>query len=93
MHSVGKYTYGTEYIKVHHFENKQCGKIIIGSYCSIGSGAKMYLNENHKYDWITTFPFGHLHTNIFNNYNKDQEFLYSMSSGNGDIIIGNDVWI
>ena len=93
MHSVGKYTYGHEATKIFHFGNKNVVKIIIGSYCSIGSGATMFLNENHKYEWVTTYPFGHLHNNIFDNYNRDPEFLFSMSRGNGDIVIGNDVWL
>ena len=53
----------------------------------------MYLNENHRYDWVTTYPFGLIHQTIFENYNKNIEFLHSMSRGNGDIVIGNDVWI
>jgi acetyltransferase-like isoleucine patch superfamily enzyme len=93
MQSVGKYTYGTEGIKIFHFGDNNIGKIIIGSYCSIAPNVSMFLNENHRYDWVTTYPFGHLHKNTFNNYNKDQKFLYSMSKGNGDIIIGNDVWL
>lgn len=88
---VGKYTYGASGIKLCHFGNKNISKATIGSYCSIGSGVTLLLNENHRYDWVTTYPFGNLYTDIFNNYNKNQEFLHSMSKGNGDIIIGNDV--
>ena len=31
----------------------------------------MYLNENHRYDWVTTYPFGLIHQTIFENYNID----------------------
>ena len=99
MMQVGKYTYGNSNIEVKKYGPLGHGKhswsnseIIIGKYCSIGSGIKMYLNENHRYDWVTTYPFGHLSTQIFNNFKTD---LHDgrMSKGNGNITIGNDVWI
>jgi len=93
MIKVGKYTYGKENIKLYHYGNKNISEIIIGKYCSISTNVKMFLNENHRIDWITTYPFGHLYEEKFYNYNKDNIFLESMSKGNGNIIIGNDVWI
>jgi len=90
---VGRYSYGTENIKVWHYGDQTKSKIVIGHFCSIGANINMYLNENHRYDWVTTYPFGLIHQNIFKNYNKNIEFLHSMSRGNGDIIVGNDVWI
>ena len=34
-------------------------KLIIGSFCSIGSGASFIMagNQGHRMDWIATFPF------------------------------------
>ena len=48
----------------------------------------MYLGGNHRTDWVTTYPFGHIHKNIFNNFNDEGH-----TSTKGDVIIGNDVWI
>jgi len=38
--------------------------------------------------WVTTYPFGHIHKNIFNNFNGAGH-----PATKGDVIIGNDVWI
>ena len=48
----------------------------------------IYLGGNHRVDWITTYPFGHIHNNIFNSFNGA-----GYPSTKGDVIIGNDVWI
>ena len=84
--SVGKYTYGVENIKVYDWGD---GKTInIGSFCSIAANIQILLGGNHRPDWVTTYPFGHINTNIFNNFNGAGH-----PSSNGDVIIGNDVWI
>ena len=43
---------------------------------------------NHRTDWITTYPFGHRLTNVFNKFNGEGH-----PKTNGDVNIGNDVWI
>ena len=84
--SVGKYTYGWENIyTVHHLNDH---KVYVGSYCSIASTCKIFLGGNHHTDWITTFPFGHIHKHIFNTFDG-----FGQPVSNGDVIIGNDVWI
>ena len=60
----------------------------IGSFCSIAEDIKVFLGGNHRSDWITTFPFGHIHQDIFNNFNGSGH-----PKSNGDVVIGNDVWI
>jgi len=82
--SVGKYTYGHPNI---HWENGNA-KLIVGNFCSIASNVNIYLGGNHRTDWVTTYPFGHIHHNIFNNFNG-----VGHPSTKGDVIIGNDVWI
>jgi acetyltransferase-like isoleucine patch superfamily enzyme len=82
---AGKYTYGHDSIEVVRAENY---KVIIGNFCSIASGCKIYLNANHRKDWITTYPFGHINQNIFNSFDGSGH-----PTCKGDIIIGNDVWI
>ena len=48
----------------------------------------MVLGGNHRVDWVTTYPFGHIQTNIFNTFNGNGH-----PSSKGGIIVGNDVWI
>jgi acetyltransferase-like isoleucine patch superfamily enzyme len=63
-------------------------KFIVGNFCSIANNLTVFLGGNHRSDWVTTYPFGHLHQNIFNNFNGDGH-----PATKGDVIIGNDVWI
>lgn len=82
---AGKYTYGHDKLEVIRAEKY---KIIIGNFCSIASGCLIYLNANHRKDWITTYPFGHINQNAFNSFNG-----HGHPTCKGDVIIGNDVWI
>ena len=38
----------------------------IGSFCSIAKGLKIFTGGNHRSDWITTYPFGHMYRDVFN---------------------------
>lgn len=40
-------------------------------------------------NWVTTYPFGQIHTDKFNNFNCVSVNNYTK----GDVVIGNDVWI
>jgi acetyltransferase-like isoleucine patch superfamily enzyme len=81
---TGKYTYGTPKIL---WENNKA-RLVIGNFCSIATNVTIYLGGNHRTDWVTTYPFGHIHQTIFNTFNGDGH-----PSTKGDVIIGNDVWI
>jgi acetyltransferase-like isoleucine patch superfamily enzyme len=89
---IGRYTYGHESIKLA-FTNE--AKLKIGKFCSIAWGLTIYLGGMHNTRWISTFPFGRAHQNIFNNYPDvcKVENLKSYKSSNGDVVIGNDVYI
>jgi len=63
-------------------------KFIVGKFCSIGANVTIYLGGNHHLDWVSTYPFGHIHKNIFNKFNGAGQ-----PSTNGDVVVGNDVWI
>ena len=82
--SFGKYTYGTPII---HW-SKSGAKLVVGNFCSIAANVNIYLGGNHRTDWVTTYPFGHIHKNEFNIFNGEGH-----PSTKGDVIIGNDVWI
>jgi acetyltransferase-like isoleucine patch superfamily enzyme len=81
---VGKYTYGDERIIV----SEPGADVIIGKFCSIGKDVRVILGQNHRTDWITTFPFGHAFKNEFPNFDGTGH-----PTTKGNIIIGNDVWI
>jgi len=83
---VGKYTYGHEIIDVWDFG--EGSHIEIGGFCSIACDVQIFLGGNHRTEWITTFPFGHIFTNKFNTYNG-----VGHPKTNGNVIIGNDVWL
>lgn len=82
--SVGKYTYGEPIV---HWRNPNA-KLTIGKFCSIAANVNIYLGGNHRTDWVTTYPFGHIHQNIFNAFKGEGH-----PATKGDVTIGNDVWI
>jgi len=84
---IGEYSYGAfDILWAHH--NKKC---IVGKFTSIGSNCVVYLGGNHNTRWITTYPFGTTgHRNVFTTVNVDH---IGHPFTNGDIVIGNDVWI
>ena len=84
--SCGKYSYGINNIKIFHWGEPS--ELHIGSFCSIANNCTIYLGGNHRTDWITTYPFGHVNQNIFDNFDGKGH-----PSTNGDVVIGNDVWI
>jgi acetyltransferase-like isoleucine patch superfamily enzyme len=59
-----------------------------GNYCSIAENFVVYLGGNHRTDWITTYPFGHVNQDVFK-----CNIISGHPSTNGSVIIGNDVWI
>ncbi len=60
----------------------------MGNFCSIAENLTVYLGGNHQTKWISTYPFGHIHKDVFNKFDGTGH-----PSTKGDVIIGNDVWI
>uniref|UniRef100_A0A6C0BZS6 Acetyltransferase n=1 Tax=viral metagenome TaxID=1070528 RepID=A0A6C0BZS6_9ZZZZ len=83
---TGDYTYGSDNISLLDFTHKY--KVKIGKFCSIANNITIYLDANHRTDWVTTYPFGHINQKVFNKFDGKGH-----PSGKGDVIIGNDVWI
>lgn len=65
---VGRYSYYSGYYHGHSFDDcarylmpdrDDVDQLIIGSFCSIGSGAAFIMagNQGHRYDWASSFPF------------------------------------
>ena len=61
--------------------------VSMGNFCSLANNIKIYLDGNHCVDCITTYPFGHLHRDVFPFHGKQH------SAPGKDVTIGNDVWI
>jgi acetyltransferase-like isoleucine patch superfamily enzyme len=82
--SYGQYTYGT--CNVLNWGEPYTLKV--GKFCSIAANVVVYTGGNHRTDWVTTYPFGHVNNHIFNTFDGK-----GCPKSNGDVIIGNDVWI
>lgn len=94
--TVGVFSYYSGFYHQHSFEGcvryldrkrKDVDKLIIGNYCSIGSGAVFMMagNQGHNSKWVSTYPF-YYQANIF----KSSIDAYEKA---GDTVIGDDVWI
>ena len=94
---VGRYSYYSGYYHGHGFDEcarfllpeEGVDKLVIGSFCSIGSGAAFIMagNQGHRRDWISTFPFYWM---------PEIDAFEGARNGfdpAGDTVIGNDVWI
>ncbi|MXN49874.1 type B chloramphenicol O-acetyltransferase [Shinella sp. AETb1-6] len=94
---VGRYSYYSGYYHGHSFDDcarfllpdEGADKLIIGSFCSIGSGAAFIMagNQGHRHEWISTFPF------FFMSEVAAFEGAANGYLPAGDTVIGNDVWI
>lgn len=82
--SIGKYTYGTPLI----WNDANSAKLTIGKFCSISHNVRILLGGNHRTDWVTTYPFGHVNRDVFDKFNG-----VGHPSTKGNVVIGNDVWI
>ncbi|MBD7912790.1 MULTISPECIES: CatB-related O-acetyltransferase [Clostridium] len=65
-------------------------KLIIGKYCSIACGAKfMFTSGNHNMNSLSTYPF----PIFYEEWELNGVDIKNAWNNNGDIVIGNDVWI
>lgn len=101
---VGRYSYYSGYYHGHGFDDcarylmsrPGVDRLIIGSFCSIGSGASFIMagNQGHRQDWISTFPFFYL---LEDEFHPPGEPPFSGARDGfrpaGDTVIGHDVWI
>lgn len=84
--SIGRFTYGFKNITVRQWG--EGASLKIGAFCSLADNIQIFLGGNHRTDWITTFPFGHIYQNELN-----VKPNLGHPSTKGNVVIGNDVWI
>ncbi len=85
--SYGKFSYGMP--TIHQWPEQEVKTSLnIGNFCSIGANVHVYLGGVHRYDWVTTYPFGRVNSDVFTTFNGEGQ-----PTTKGDINIGNDVWI
>ncbi|MGF6699990.1 chloramphenicol O-acetyltransferase type B [Paraburkholderia sp. MM5496-R1] len=95
---VGRYSYYSGYYHGHSFDDcaryllpdrTGVDRLIIGSFCSIGSGATFMMagNQGHRNNCVTTFPFFYM--------TEKPAFADACDAFEpaGDTVVGNDVWI
>ena len=83
---VGRFTYGFENLSIRQWDEGATLKI--GAFCSLASNINIFLGGNHRTDWVSTFPFGHIYQDELGGSG-----ILGHPSTKGDVIIGNDVWI
>lgn len=83
---VGEFTYGHESIEIMSWG--EGSQLVIGKYCSLAHNLRVFLGGNHRSDWVSTYPFGHINQDVLG---EDKQLGHP--SSNGDVNIGNDVWI
>jgi len=81
--AIGDHTYGSVSILEPRMAN-----VKIGKFCSIAGGVTIILG-NHRTDTVTTYPFSSL-KQYWPGARRD---AIEDHSTNGDVVIGNDVWI
>ncbi|HAD84372.1 MAG TPA: type B chloramphenicol O-acetyltransferase [Brevundimonas sp.] len=94
---VGRYSYYSGWYHGHGFDDcarylmtePGVDRLIIGDFCSIGSGAAFIMagNQGHRNDWASSFPFFYMP--------EVPHFAGAVDAFQpaGDTVIGNDVWI
>lgn len=83
---IDEFTYGFENLSIKQWN--EGASLTIGKFCSIAPNITIFLGGNHRVDWVTTFPFGHIFTEQLGGNNIEGHPIT-----NGNVIIGNDVWI
>lgn len=94
---VGRYSYYSGYYHGHSFEKcawylsrdrDDVDQLIIGSFCSIGTGAVFVMagNQGHRLDWVSTFPFYYAQE-------KGMEEAVDGYKKAGNTVVEHDVWI
>ncbi len=80
-YQIGDWTYGEPEVLSWGEDTS----LIIGRFCSIAKGVKIFLGGEHRVDWVTTYPF----TAIMD----EASAFKGHPASKGNVVIGNDVWV
>lgn len=83
--SFGQYSYAPPITARSWGEN---GYYMVGEFCSIADNVTIFLGGNHRYDWVSTYPFP-----SFISLFPEAAGIQGYVATKGNVIIGNDVWI
>ena len=86
--SFGRCTYKGNNFRI--LWESQDAKLIVDNFTSIADNVTIFLGGNHPLTWITQYPFGYLHNDI---YQRDKSGDSSILNTKGNVVIGSDVWI
>ena len=81
----GRFTYTGD---VNILQWGEGANLSFGQFCSIAQGLTVLLGGNHRTDWSTTFPFGHIFSEQLGGTS-----IQGHPATRGDVRIGNDVWL
>lgn len=81
QYDIGRGTYAPN-LSVLGYDSDRT--LSIGNYCSIAARVEILLGGEHRYEAVSTYPFG--------TFNKQHRHLDHFRS-KGDVRIGSDVWI
>jgi len=82
QYEIGKASYGHFRVRNRH----KNATLKIGAFCSFAGGVQIFLGGEHRTDWVTSFPFPILWSNVAGD-------IQDCEKTHGDVVIGNDVWI
>lgn len=78
---IGDFTYGSPFVAT----SGNAAKVKIGKFCSFAKNVMLLLEEDHRTDWVSTYPFNTMMPEI--------SYIEGHPHAKGDIVIGNDVWV
>lgn len=84
--SIGRFTYGYDAMVIREWG--EGASLTVGAFCSIAPLVNVFLGGNHRTDWITTYPFGHINADVLGG-----QQIQGHPATRVDITIGSDVWI
>jgi acetyltransferase-like isoleucine patch superfamily enzyme len=82
-YQAGDFTYGVPAV----WRWNEPATLVIGKYCSLSVHIEILLGGNHRPDFVTTYPFSAIADW------PEARNIEGHPSSNGDVRIGNDVWI
>ena len=83
----GRHSYGHPLILDFGLEDHD-NEVKLGNFSSIAKNCRIMLNADHRSDWVATFPF----TRFCKRWPEILP-IEGETTGKGDVIIENDVWI